>query len=74
MFKKISTVAVLVASSLWMPFGFTPCAQAQQTLGGITGTVTDKTGSVLPGTVVTIVGEDKTHAQPDDQRECSYDP
>jgi hypothetical protein len=40
-----------------MPFAFTPCAQAQQTLGGITGTVTDKTGSVLPETVVTIVGD-----------------
>ena len=40
-----------------MQFAFTPCAQAQQTLGGITGTVTDKTGSVLPDTVVTIVGD-----------------
>ena len=34
-----------------------PFAQAQQTLGGITGTVTDKTGSVLPDTTVTIVGD-----------------
>lgn len=31
--------------------------QAQQTLGGITGTVTDKTGSVLPDTTVTLVGD-----------------
>ena len=31
--------------------------RAQQTLGGITGTVADKTGSVLPETVVTIVGD-----------------
>src|SRR5579864_1883260 len=31
--------------------------QAQQTLGGITGTVTDKTGGVLPDTLVTIVGD-----------------
>ncbi len=30
---------------------------AQQTLGGITGTVTDKTGGVLPDTTVTIVGD-----------------
>ncbi len=30
---------------------------AQQTLGGITGTVTDKSGSVLPDTTVTIVGD-----------------
>jgi Carboxypeptidase regulatory-like domain/TonB dependent receptor len=30
---------------------------AQQTLGGITGTVSDKSGSVLPDTTVTIVGD-----------------
>jgi len=29
----------------------------RQTLGGITGTVADKTGSVLPETLVTIVGD-----------------
>ncbi len=33
------------------------CAVAQQTLGGITGTVSDKSGSVLPDTTVTIVGD-----------------
>jgi hypothetical protein len=33
------------------------CALAQQTLGGITGTVSDKSGSVLPDTAVTIVGD-----------------
>jgi len=33
------------------------CAPAQQTLGGITGTVADNTGSVLPDTTVTIVGD-----------------
>ena len=32
-------------------------ARAQQTLGGITGTVTDRSGSVLPDTTVTIVGD-----------------
>lgn len=31
--------------------------QAQQTLGGILGTVADKTGSVLPDTTVTLVGD-----------------
>jgi hypothetical protein len=40
-----------------MPFVFSPHAQAQQTLGGITGAVTDKTGGVLPATVVTIVAD-----------------
>ena len=55
--RRIELTALLVASSLWMPFAFPPCAHAQQTLGGITGSVTDKTGSVLPETMVTIVGE-----------------
>ena len=36
---------------------FSLAASAQQTLGGITGTVTDKSGSVLPDTTVTIVGD-----------------
>ena len=49
----------MVALSLCTPFAFIHCAHAQQTLGGITGTVTDKTGSVLPDTVVTIV-QDQT--------------
>ena len=35
-----------------------PWAQAQQTLGGITGTIMESTGSVLPGTVVNIVGDE----------------
>ncbi len=38
-------------------FQFSWCALAQQTLGGITGTVTDKSGSVLPDTSVTFVGD-----------------
>jgi hypothetical protein len=37
--------------------GFSLCALAQQTLGGITGTVADKSGSVLPETTVTIVAD-----------------
>jgi hypothetical protein len=57
MMNRIGLVVLLTASFLWMPFVFAPQAQAQQTLGGITGTVTDKTGSVLPETVVTIVGD-----------------
>jgi hypothetical protein len=35
-----------------------PGVAAQRTLGGITGNVTDKTGSVLPDTNVTIVGDE----------------
>ncbi len=55
--KRIKLAAFLLASCLWMPLALQTCAQAQQTLGGITGTVTDKTGGVLPDTVVTIVGD-----------------
>ena len=57
MLNKIKRVALLAAVSLSMSFLFTSPARAQQTLGGITGTVTDKTGGVLPETVVTIVGD-----------------
>src|SRR5690349_17832444 len=35
-------------------------AQAQQTLGGILGSVADKTGSVLTDTTVTLVGDQTT--------------
>lgn len=55
--NRIGFFVVLVASCSWMPFALCPRAYAQQTLGGITGTVTDKTGGVLPETVVTIVGD-----------------
>ena len=49
--------ALLTAACLLFSLLFT---QAQQTLGGITGTVMESTGSVLPGTVVTIVGDETT--------------
>ena len=51
--KKMKLGIFLVAVLL----GLSLCALAQQTLGGITGTVTDKSGSVLPDTTVTIVGD-----------------
>jgi len=57
MLKKIISVAVLLLISLAVPLTFAPGAHAQQTLGGITGTVTDKTGGVLPETTVTVVGD-----------------
>jgi hypothetical protein len=50
----------VAASLLCVLFVFSPITQAQQTLGGITGTVMESTGSVLPGTVVTIVGDQTT--------------
>ena len=45
-----------LAASLWMSFAF-PLQARAQTLGGITGTVTDSSGSVLPETTITIVGD-----------------
>jgi hypothetical protein len=56
MFNRCALIALL-SLSLWIPAVYPPSAYAQQTLGGITGTVTDKTGSVLPETTVMIVGD-----------------
>jgi hypothetical protein len=53
MAKKMRLSIFLLAAL----FQFSWCARAQQTLGGITGTVADKSGSVLPDTTVTIVGD-----------------
>jgi carboxypeptidase family protein len=47
------TAVLLVCAAL----AFVPAAQAQQTLGGITGTVTDPSGGAVPDTVVTLVAE-----------------
>jgi hypothetical protein len=41
-----------------MFFAFTPRTFAQQTLGGIRGTVTDQSGGSVPDTVVTVVEEE----------------
>src|ERR1700686_1970710 len=57
MFKRTGLVAFLLAASFWMAVAYTPTAQAQQTLGAITGTVTDKTGGVLPDTLVTLTSD-----------------
>ena len=57
MMNRIGLLVLFIAACFWMPFSLAPYAQAQQTLGGITGTVTDKSGGVLPETVVTIVGD-----------------
>jgi len=49
---RASVLALLLA----LAAGFS--ASAQQTLGSITGSVTDPEGSILPGTTITLVGED----------------
>src|ERR1700722_8498985 len=48
---------MLGVSLLAVLFQLAVCALAQQTLGGIIGTVSDKSGSVLPETTITIVGD-----------------
>ncbi len=40
-----------------MAFILAPYARAQQTLGGITGTVTDTSGAVVVNATVTLVGD-----------------
>src|SRR5271165_6456801 len=54
MFKRLSVSAFLFLLSIFIP---TNCSWAQQTLGAITGEVTDSTGGVLSDTQVTAVGD-----------------
>ena len=55
MLNKFSSIGL--ATFFWMFLALTPNARAQQTLGGITGTVTDDSGAVIPTATVTIVGD-----------------
>src|SRR6202795_5035010 len=54
---RIQVSALLIASFVAMASMFTPCARAQQTLGGITGTVTDASGAIVADATVTLVGD-----------------
>ena len=56
MASKMKVGVLFLTAILSALFCFCVCASAQQTLGGITGTVGDKSG-VLPDTTVTIVGD-----------------
>ncbi len=53
--RRVSVFALLL--TVVSLFTLHPAAHAQQTLGSITGLVTDPEGSILPGTSVTLVGE-----------------
>ncbi|MGD0469162.1 MAG: TonB-dependent receptor [Terriglobales bacterium] len=57
MIKRVGLLVLFAGFSFGMMLALAPCAQAQQTLGGVTGSVADKTGGVLPDTDVTIVGD-----------------
>jgi hypothetical protein len=52
-----NALIALLSVLLGITAAYPPTAKAQQTLGGVTGTVSDKTGGVLPETTVTIVGD-----------------
>src|SRR6266581_2753065 len=54
---RIKSSAFLLASFLAMASMAAPYARAQQTLGGITGTVTDSSGAVVANATVTLVGD-----------------
>src|SRR5215472_727491 len=55
--SKRMKLGIFFMAALAVVFELSVGAPAQQTLGGITGTVTDSSGSVLPDTSVTIVGD-----------------
>jgi len=59
--NEIRSFAFFLALFMGMLVSFVPLTRAQQTLGGITGTVMETTGSVVPGTVVTLVGDETGH-------------
>ena len=60
MFKKIRFYILFLALGHWLAFLVVPCAHAQQTLGGIAGALTDKSGGALSDATVTIVSEQTT--------------
>jgi hypothetical protein len=54
---QIGRSASIVALFSAIAFLTTPSANAQQTLGGITGTVTDTSGAVVSGATVNLIGD-----------------
>src|SRR5258708_1150493 len=56
---KMRTVSSALLPGLFLAMAFLsiPNAHAQQTLGGITGTVTDSSGAVISGATVTLIGD-----------------
>src|ERR1700733_3036078 len=56
---KMSSLRFALLSCLFLAMAVLsiPNAQAQQTLGGITGTVTDTSGAIISGATVTLVGD-----------------
>ncbi len=57
MMKRNKLTALFTITTFAFLLTFLMPAQAQQTLGGITGTVTDPSGAALPDTTVKLVGD-----------------
>src|SRR6266852_4989608 len=57
MTKRTVFSIFLLTSLVWMSFALAPRVEAQRTLGGITGTVTDSSGGVLADATVTLVND-----------------
>ena len=55
---RVRLFVFAVTTLLYISLANAPLSLAQQTLGGVTGNVTDASGGVLPGTTVTIVGDE----------------
>ena len=60
MFERIRLSIFSLALCVCLALPFAPGARSQQTLGGITGTVTDTSGGVLADTSVTLIGDQTT--------------
>ncbi len=58
MIRRISVFFFVL--SLCLPFILITSTQAQQTLGGITGTVTDTSGALVTDATVTVVNDQTT--------------
>jgi Carboxypeptidase regulatory-like domain/TonB dependent receptor len=57
--KSCMTRSASLLSLFWVTaFVLVPNARAQQTLGGITGTVTDSSGAVISGAAITLLGDE----------------
>src|SRR6266404_1089470 len=67
---RIKGSVFLLASFFAMASMLAPYAHAQQTLGGITGTVTDASGAVVADATVTLVGLFYTVSPYVARREC----